>query len=427
MLINFSFSNFRSFRDRADFSMIAGRGRQHLSSLQKMPDVSGMNVLPLCAIFGGNASGKSNFVKALSHMQKMILSGKIETEPFKLDPEFSDAPSEFVICALANERVWEYSLSVRNKEIEEESLLYMRKKKEVQVFHRTRNSFSVGESVNIPEESRTKLQLIGETLAPGSIFLHAAQTYRLEGLDSVFSPIYNWFRDTLCIVSANSKRAALGVELLKNLSLYSDALTRADTGIDELKLTEVNPEQLNIDPSLLEKFRQSEANVIFHNEDSTLVLVKKDDGIHAYRCLSMHRDNTGKEVPFLFTEESDGSRRLLHLLPILIDHEIQPRVYVVDELDRSLHTGLSRYLVEQQLEIAETDPRNRQQLIFTTHDVMLMDRDLLRTDEMWAVERNRDHGSRLISFEDFIEIHRDKNIRNSYLTGHMGGLPRINL
>ena len=207
--------------------------------------------------------------------------------------------------------------------------------------------------------------------------------------------------------------------------MYSDALSNADTGIDELKLTEVNIEQLDISSDVLEKFKQSEAKVIFNNEDSTLVLIKAEDGIHAYRCLSMHHDDNGNEVPFLFTDESDGTRRLLHLLPTLIDYEVKPRVYVVDELDRSLHTNLSRYLVEQQLKIARTETKNRQQLIFTTHDVMLMDQTLLRRDEMWAVERGRDKGSHLISFEDFIEIRKDKDIRRSYLTGHMGGLPRL--
>lgn len=405
--------------------MIAGKGLLDRATLQKMPGFRSMNVLPISAVFGGNASGKSNFVKALYHLQQMVLSGKIETDTFKLDSVLCNAPSTFVVCALADERVWEYTLSVNNKEIEEESLIYVKDKKEVQVFYRTRDTFSIDKSVDIPQDSRKKLELIGESLAPSAIFLHSVQTYRIAGIDSVMFPIYDWFQNTLCIVSADSRRAALGVDLIRRLQLYSDALSNADTGIDELKLTEVNIEQLDISPDVLEKFKQSEAKVIFNNEDSTLVLIKAEDGIHAYRCLSMHHDDNGNEVPFLFTDESDGTRRLLHLLPTLIDYEVKPRVYVVDELDRSLHTNLSRYLVEQQLRIARTEKKNRQQLIFTTHDVMLMDQTLLRRDEMWAVERGRDKGSRLISFEDFIEIRKDKDIRRSYLTGHMGGLPRI--
>lgn len=405
--------------------MIAGKGLLDRATLQKMPGFRSMNVLPISAIFGGNASGKSNFVKALYHLQQMVLSGKIETDTFKLDSVLCNAPSTFVVCALADERVWEYTLSVNNKEIEEESLIYVKDKKEVQVFYRTRDTFSIDKSVDIPQDSRKKLELIGESLAPSSIFLHSVQTYRIAGIDSVMFPIYDWFQNTLCIVSADSKRAALGVDLIRRLELYSDALSNADTGIDELKLTEVNIEQLDISSDVLEKFKQSEAKVIFNNEDSTLVLIKAEDGIHAYRCLSMHHDDNGNEVPFLFTDESDGTRRLLHLLPTLIDYEVKPRVYVVDELDRSLHTNLSRYLVEQQLKIARTETKNRQQLIFTTHDVMLMDQTLLRRDEMWAVERGRDKGSHLISFEDFIEIRKDKDIRRSYLTGHMGGLPRL--
>ena len=405
--------------------MIAGKGLLDRATLQKMPGFRSMNVLPISAIFGGNASGKSNFVKALYHLQQMVLSGKIETDTFKLDSVLCNAPSTFVVCALADERVWEYTLSVNNKEIEEESLIYVKDKKEVQVFYRTRDTFSIDKSVDIPQDSRKKLELIGESLAPSSIFLHSVQTYRIAGIDSVMFPIYDWFQNTLCIVSADSRRAALGVDLIRRLELYSDALSNADTGIDELKLTEVNIEQLDISSDELEKFKQSEAKVIFNKEDSTLVLIKAEDGIHAYRCLSMHHDDNGNEVPFLFTDESDGTRRLLHLLPTLIDYEVKPRVYVVDELDRSLHTNLSRYLVEQQLKIARTETKNRQQLIFTTHDVMLMDQTLLRRDEMWAVERGRDKGSHLISFEDFIEIRKDKDIRRSYLTGHMGGLPRL--
>lgn len=405
--------------------MIAGKGMFDRATLQKMPGFRSMNVLPVSAVFGGNASGKSNFVKALHHFQRMILSGRIETDPFKLDASSFSSPSSFVICALAGERVWEYSLSVLHSEIEEESLICVKDKKEIQVFHRSRGSFSMDKSLDIPQDGRKKLELLGESLAPGSIFLHTVQAYRIEGVETVLTPIYDWFKNTLCVVPADSRRAALGVDLLRKLSLYSDALSNADTGIDTLKLTEVDLEQLDINPDVLEQFKKSAAKVIFNSEDSTLVLIKTDDGIHAYRCLSLHHDEDGNEVPFLFTDESDGTRRLLHLLPTLIDYDEQPRVYVVDELDRSLHTHLSRYLVEQQLKIARAGNRNRQQLIFTTHDVMLMDQTLLRKDEMWAVERRRDKASHLISFEDFIEIRKDKDIRRSYLTGHMGGLPRI--
>ena len=425
MLINFTFSNYKSFRDKAEFSMIAGKGMFDRMTLQKAPGFRSMHLLPLSAIFGGNASGKSNFVKALYHFQQMVLSGKVETDVFKLDSNSINTPSVFVVCVLADERVWEYSLSVNGKEIEEESLICVKDKKEAPVFHRTRDSFSIGEGLGIPPESRKKLELLGESLGPGSILLHSAQMYRIEGIGSSLNPVYHWFQNSLCIISADSRRVALGVDLLRRLSLYSDALSNSDTGVDALKLTEVDLEQLNISQDELEKFKQSEARVIFNTEDSTLMLIKADDGIHAYRCLSVHHDEKGKDVPFLFTDESDGTRRLLHLLPTLIDYEVQPRVYVVDELDRSLHTNLSRYLIEQQLRIARAEEKYRQQLIFTTHDVMLMDQTLLRRDEMWAVERDHSKSSRLISFEDFIEIRKDKDIRRSYLTGHMGGLPRL--
>lgn len=405
--------------------MIAGKALADRETLQKAPGFRSLHILPISAIFGGNASGKSNFVKAIYHFQQMVLSGQVITEPYRLDAESSKMPASFVLCALADERVWEYSLTIRDKEVEEESLVYVREKKEIQVFYRTRDSFSVDETLDLPEESRKLLKTMGHALAPTSIFLHSVQTYRIDGAAALLSPIFHWLRDTLCVVSADSRRAALGVDLIRSLSTYSHALCNADTGIDELRLVEVNLDQLDISQSELDKFKKGPNNLMFNDEDSTLVLLKTDDGIHAYRCVSMHHDKNGNEIPFLFTEESDGTRRLLHLLPTVLDYVVRPRVYIVDELDRSLHTHLSRHLVEQQLEIARREPQHRQQLIFTTHDVMLMDQNLLRKDEMWAIERLPEKGSQLISFVDFIDIRKDKDIRRSYLTGRMGGLPYI--
>lgn len=425
MLINFAFSNFRSFREKNEFSMIAGKALTDRDTLQKAPGFRSLHILPISAIFGGNASGKSNFVKAIYHFQQMVLSGQVSTEPYRLDAESHGLPSSYVLCALADERVWEYALTVNGNEVEEESLVYVREKKEVQVFHRTRDSFSIDESLDIPEGSRKLLKKMGEALAPTSIFLHSVQTYRIEGAAAVLSPIYQWLRNTLCVVSADSRRAALGVDLIRSLTTYSQALCNADTGIDELRLVEVNLDQLKISQEELDNFKKGPGKLMFNDEDSTLVLIKTDDGMHAYRCVSLHHDKNGNEVSFLFTDESDGTRRLLHLLPTVLDYVVRPRVYIVDELDRSLHTRLSRHLVEQQLDIARREPKHRQQLIFTTHDVMLMDQGLLRKDEMWAIERLPEKGSQLISFVDFIDIRKDKDIRRSYLTGRMGGLPNI--
>lgn len=124
-------------------------------------------------------------------------------------------------------------------------------------------------------------------------------------------------------------------------------------------------------------------------------------------------------------QESDGSQRIIDLLPAFLElsSESSKKVYVIDEVDRSLHTLLTRHLLESFL--SSCSSASRSQLLFTTHDVLLMDQKLLRRDEMWVAERGSLGESHLISFSDFKDVRYDKDIRKSYLQGRLGGIPNI--
>jgi AAA15 family ATPase/GTPase len=123
--------------------------------------------------------------------------------------------------------------------------------------------------------------------------------------------------------------------------------------------------------------------------------------------------------------ESDGSRRMIDLLPVFLDLCMpnSKKVYVIDELDRSLHTLLTRNLLEGYL--SSCSPESRSQLLFTTHDVLLMDQDLVRRDEMWITERTQSGTSTITSFSEFKDVRYDKDLRKSYLQGRLGGVPRV--
>jgi AAA15 family ATPase/GTPase len=123
--------------------------------------------------------------------------------------------------------------------------------------------------------------------------------------------------------------------------------------------------------------------------------------------------------------ESDGTVRIIDLLPAFLDlaDPGTSRVYVIDELDRSLHTLLTRRLLD--VFLGASGPGTRGQLLFTTHDALLMDQSLLRRDEMWVTERD-DHGeSTLLAFSEYKDVRYDKDIRKSYLHGRLGGVPRL--
>lgn len=133
----------------------------------------------------------------------------------------------------------------------------------------------------------------------------------------------------------------------------------------------------------------------------------------------------GTETKFDISWESDGSQRVIDLLPafLTISEPSSNKIYVIDELDRSLHTLLTRQLLE--LYLSNCSVNTRSQMLFTTHDVQLMDQELFRRDEMWVAERNAFGSSTLIPFSSYKEVRYDKDIRKSYLQGRMGGIPRI--
>jgi hypothetical protein len=154
-------------------------------------------------------------------------------------------------------------------------------------------------------------------------------------------------------------------------------------------------------------------------------VTRKDGELVANKLVTYHQRQDGKEVKFEMHHESDGSQRVIDLLPAFLEAAApnSSKVYVIDELDRSLHTLLSRQLIEGFLSCSSSDTRS--QLLVTTHDVLLMDQKLLRRDEMWVVERNQQGESSMLSFSEYNDVRYDKDIRKSYLQGRLGGIPRI--
>ena len=154
-------------------------------------------------------------------------------------------------------------------------------------------------------------------------------------------------------------------------------------------------------------------------------MYRKQNQLIAKKLITYHPKADGNEVKFEINQESDGSQRVLDLLPAFVEQstESSKNVLVIDEIDRSLHTLLTRRLIEMYLSVCSEDTRT--QLLLTTHDVMLMDQKLLRRDEMWVTERDSSGASSLFSFSEFKNVRHDKDVRKSYLQGRLGGIPRF--
>jgi hypothetical protein len=248
-----------------------------------------------------------------------------------------------------------------------------------------------------------------------------------------FRPVYDWFKSSLVLLAPDSnvhQFERFFEEANPFHGAMNTALTQLDTGVARLGAEEVPLESLPIDESLVNVARavMKTGGVYRINVKDTnerFLITREGDDLIARKLVSFHKRSDGSDVQFELRQESSGSQRLIDLLPVFIDLSSQEksRVYVIDELDRSMHTLLTRQLLEDFIDSRTS--MSRSQLVFTTHDVLLMDQELLRRDEMWVAERDAQGQSQLFSFAEYKELRNDTDIRKRYLQGRLGGTPQI--
>jgi AAA15 family ATPase/GTPase len=249
--------------------------------------------------------------------------------------------------------------------------------------------------------------------------------------------IIKWFDDVLVVVPAEARVNALEVKMHMFRSRFEFAaefLKTAGTGIDHINTTEEPFDIDGFNSPLKDDARQeilqaiakleSEGDIIeaIDSNGRRLHLMKAPDGRPVRISMALeHRTSNGNFVSFDIEEESDGTQRLIHLLPALLMLKGAPeKVVVLDELDRRFHTLLSRRLLQFALNC--DDEHLRSQLIFTTHDTNLLDLDLLRRDEIWFVEKDRGGASHLYSLAEY-KVRPDLKIEKGYLNGRFGAIP----
>ena len=432
MLINFTVENWLSFRDETTFSMVAGRERQHGERLPRVKKYQ-MRLLPVAAVYGGNASGKSNFYKAMRFAQKFITKGpksdsRISLEYFRLDPEYKDKAVRFSFELLIDEIIYKYAFVLSDQVVFDESLSRMTSSSEIDLFIRDEEGISFPDSLS--EKETTRLEIIFEGTRANQLFLTNSVSQRLE----MFKPVFDWFDSTLQLIDPE-KQFAFGVDLDLSAQLcaeLSSVLPGLDTGIsklhEELIPLEKDPSMKSFPPYILEKITD-DSPLTFEEPfgGGSVTIVRRDGELFTHRLVTYHQQHDGESIKFKMRDESDGSKRAISLLPafLVLASNNEDCVFFIDELDRSLHTLLSRQLLEYYL--ASCGPEKRSQLVFTTHDLLLMDQELFRRDEMWLTERDCDGASTLFSFSDYEGVRYDKDLRKSYLLGRFGGIPSVYL
>lgn len=430
MLISLTLKNWKSFRDEVTFSMIAGRERRHgdrLLSLSKFQ----FRVLPVAAIFGGNASGKSNVCFALSFAKTLVCKAAqpesaLPIQVFNLDSESKKKPVFMRFEILSKNIIYDFSFEISRKRVEREKLIKVTSSSERVLYDRIGDSFTLDDSL----KGNPRLKFASEGTRHNQLFLTNSVLQKLE----TFRPVYDWFREKLEVVGPDTRfepYEELGEDEELTFKIMNRILPLLDTGIKRIDREEVPLQALNVRPEIRQRLEED------LNEAISLILINRygerffvtrvKEELIAKKMVVFHQTKEGGEEKFEMHEESDGTRRVIDLLPAFLDlfDPTSEKVYVIDELDRSLNTLLTSMLVGTFLHLRNGSSKN--QLLFTTHDVNLMTQDFFRRDEIWVLERNAEGVSAVISLSEYAGLRYDKDIKKSYLEGRLGGVPRLSL
>lgn len=426
MLVSFTVQNWMSFQNEASLSLVASKEKQHGERIPSV-DKYRTRVLPLAVVYGGNASGKTNLFKALSFTKNLVVRGThpssaIPVEVFLLDPKSATEPARFSLEILVEEKIYAYGFAVTRKAVLEEKLVEVLSSSEKVLYERIGSQIVFDKSL----EKDQALHFVFRGTRDNQLFLTNSISQKVDR----FRVVYDWFENYLQLVAPDSRFSRFERFLEDDrptLCTTRDALAHLDTGITNLDFEAVRLDDFELPKEYLSEIDENlkEGDVAMLMLRDPIALSRREGELVARKLVTFHSNSLGETVKFGMETESDGSKRVIALLPTFLDlcAEKSRKVYVIDELDRSLHTLLTRHLLLNYL--SKCTSESRAQLLFATHDVMLMDQDLLRRDEMWITERTESGGSSLTSFSDFKDVRYDKDIRKSYLQGRLGGIPRV--
>lgn len=443
MLIRFTVENFLSFKDEVEFSMVAGRTRKHKDHIFTDDRCKDLRLLKTGVIWGANASGKTNLIKAMDFAQNLIVSGRranqgISAVPFLLDSNTTSQSSKFTFEIKTGERLFRYCFEVDANAVRSEILRELRPASEKILFDRQTNSngktdVTFGKFKMTKDQNLDFLEFTARGTRPNQLFLYESVDRNI----SYFRDVYDWFQNRLVLIYPHSiPGAEIGVRYANNedrfRDKYRDLIQQYDLDIEDIELQKVEvdidslfneQDKLNISQYLSELPDDPNATAIFYNPRLQLfVFVDKSDQIDTYQFFTVHKvRHENRVVNFELFLESDGTLRLFELTPawIRLISSSDELVFVVDELDQRLHAQMTTKLLEIFLENSVGKPS---QLIVTTHETGLLDLDLLRRDEIWFIEKDSHSASQVYSLEEFAPRY-DVEVQRGYLNGRYGAIP----
>lgn len=446
MLITFSIENFLSFKERHTFSMVAGMGgRNKAHHLIKKTSKKDVNLVKTAVLYGANASGKSNLVKAIHFGQQLLLKGTpanntLDYQPFKLDKECLTKPSRMEFEIKHKGSCYAYGFLFDKRQIKGEWLYLIDNKKSKAIFERDHKEFNLKplQSHNTAKQAQF-LEFIAMGTPDNQLFLteihHRNVQEHVNAIEDLVQ-VLDWFQNALTIWYPHSKTPSLEFELQQSerlTTMYKEFLSYFDTGIDGISLEEIEMDQTELPERVKEEVKNSLLN---KSSDKTTAIIdnpvkniryffskNEQEEISVCKLMTKHKiaRSQGEMSYFDVHEESDGTQRIMDFIPMLIDLFAGDNVFIVDEMERSLHPNLIYELLELFL---EHSTGINSQLILASHATVLLTQDLLRKDEIWFVKKDQAGASSIYSLEEY-NIRFDKKIRKDYLLGRYQAIPKF--
>jgi len=423
MIVQFLIENYKSFKEETVFSFLGSNTAKEFEDVNTF-SWNDYKFLKSNAIYGANASGKSNLLNAIKDMKRIVLSSfqnalidnfkEKSIQPFKLSTETKDSPSVFETVFIQNDKQYRYGFEIKESIISSEWLFHIPSKIETALFIRENDKIKINKTQfkeGAGLESKTRSNVL---------FLSVCSQFN----GSISNSIIDWFKRISFVSGIDDDRySGYTTSKIKNdekfrnwVNKFISFLEISKLSVEEELLEQINIDELEIPEEKKELKLALEAIQSLQEKQKTIPKLKSWHNV--YDNSNIIRDS----VAFDFhNNESKGTQKLVYILGPIYDTLLNGKILLIDELDSRLHTLLSKHL----LNVFHALNKRKSQFAFILHDTNILDSNSFRRDQVWFSEKDQFGATKLFSLHDYGKVRKDAKFEKNYLKGEYGAVPFV--